>query len=332
MIEYLPYGEWCALDRRSSAPTFFARPAWARALCDTRAGVEPCAARVNVGGVRATIPALRSITKGLHFSELVGFPLGGYTCVLGDDGNPLPEALAQAALDELARHVDLLRVVLWPLGPQPRLHGARVLQHETAVIDCSGGFDDVLSRIRGVTRRMAGQAERRGVTCARSNATPDDLNDYFEILREASIGWGLPRPPISLELLRAVFARGGNDAELWFASAEGRRIAGGVVLYGREELFFWSAAMRRADSAFRPSNALNLRLIKAACDRGVRWYNLGASEGLDGVARFKHDLGAQGIEYHTQSARRPVYGMYERVRAAIASSKRGSRAVVAPTA
>lgn len=332
MIEYVKYDEWCAADRRGGAPTFFARPAWARALCDTLPGVEPCAVRVDAAGERVMMPALRSVTKGLRFSELVAFPLGGYTCVLRSDGSLAPENLAREALERIARETDLLRVVLWPLGPQPRLRGAQLARHETAVIDCSAGYDEVLSRIRGVTRRMAGQAERRGVTCERAQGTPADLEAYFEILREASVGWGLAKPPISLDLLKAVFARGGRDAELWFAWAEGKRIAGGVVLYGREELFFWSAAMLRAYGTFRPSNALNLRLIKAACERGVRWYNLGASEGLDGVARFKHDLGAQGIEYATQSTRRPVYGMYERVRAAIAPQKRGQRAVVSPTA
>jgi CelD/BcsL family acetyltransferase involved in cellulose biosynthesis len=323
MIEHLHYDEWCSADRRHPAPTFFARPAWARALCDTLEGVEPFALRVRIGSRRVLVPGLRSRTRGLRFQEIIAFPLGGYTCVMDEQGNAVDEPLAREALERLSKHIDHMRVVLWPLGPQPELRGAKIQHYETAVIDCSGGFEHVVAGIRGVTRRMAGQAERRGVECVRSTSI-DDLDDYFEILRDASVAWGLPKPPISLELLRAVFVRGGADAELWFACVDGERIAGGVVLYGSDELFFWSAAMRREFGKLRPSNALNLRLIKAACERGVRWYNLGASEGLEGVARFKHDLGAESRIYVAQSTRRPMYGVYERMRGALLPSGRSA--------
>ena len=57
----------------------------------------------------------------------------------------------------------------------------------------------------------------------------------------------------------------------------------------------------------RPSNALNFALLRAAAERGMRWYNLGSSEGLPGVARFKKDLGARDIAYHEITlARLPV--------------------------
>jgi hypothetical protein len=164
--------------------------------------------------------------------------------------------------------------------------------------------------MRGVTRRMVGQAIRRGVSCELQAADRRGLDLYYDMLREASTGWGLTQPTISRVLLDAVAARGGEDVELWFAMLEGEPIAGGVVLFGSDELFFWSAAMRREFSRFRPSNALNARLIERACERRVRWYNLGASEGLSGVERFKTDLGAVGIPYSRLTARTPAYRAY----------------------
>jgi lipid II:glycine glycyltransferase (peptidoglycan interpeptide bridge formation enzyme) len=150
------------------------------------------------------------------------------------------------------------------------------------------------------------------VTCER--APVQELDTYYELLCEASRGWGLARPTISRDLLHAVFARGDGDAQLWFARVDGAVAGGGVILYGTDELFFWSAAMRRDFARFRPSNALNLCLIAQACARGVRWYNLGASEGLEGVARFKHDLGAEAVPYGEWRFAAPRFSFYHRAR------------------
>jgi len=317
MIEQLSVDEWCRFDREHPAPTFFARPAWALALSDASSTLTPAPLRVRVDNRWFMVPAMHSRTRA--FLHYVAFPLGGYTCVLDECGDPAGAEDASRVLVWLSERIDHFRFVAWPLGPQPRVPGAQVTSYETAAIDCSLGFDAVLGNIRGVTRRMAGQAERRGVICERSSDIAD-LDDYYEILREASAGWGLPKPPVTYELLLAVLQRGGSDAELWFATLEGERIAGGVVLYGADELFFWSAAMRRDFGRYRPSNALNLRLLRAACDRGVRWYNLGASEGLSGVARFKQDLGAEPVVYAEYSSRRAAFAVYERMRGVFAGS------------
>ena len=175
--------------------------------------------------------------------------------------------------------------------------------------------------MRGVTRRMAGQAERRGVTCERASIR--HLPEYYDILTEASQGWGLARPPVSYDLLHAVLKRGGEDAQLWLAHVDGTTIGGGIIFFGSDELFFWSAAMRRDYSRFRPSNALNVALLREACSRGVRWYNLGASEGLEGVARFKSDLGATDVPYVELIARRTAFRLYLNVRQAV-TRRRGS--------
>jgi hypothetical protein len=49
----------------------------------------------------------------------------------------------------------------------------------------------------------------------------------------------------------------------------------------------------------------------------MSWYNLGSSEGLPGVARFKRDLGADAIPYSEFKLARTPYKLYKRVRRAI---------------
>lgn len=69
----------------------------------------------------------------------------------------------------------------------------------------------------------------------------------------------------------------------------------------------------------RPSNALNFALLQAAAARGMSWYNLGSSEGLPGVARFKKDLGASAVPYAELTSARAPFKLYRNVRRALAA-------------
>lgn len=299
---------WERLDAASPAPTFFARPAFARALERAFPHLEAAPLSVRYRGKSYIVPAVRTRNR-MRPRFISAFPFGGYSCVLGEDGVPADAATSTAVLRDVASQAGL-SYVAWPLADQPELDGFEYDTYETAVIDCAGGLEAALAGMRGVTRRMVGQALRRGVTCELHPADARGLDTYYAMLSEASIGWGLERPTIPRALFDAVAHFGGDGMELWFAMLEGEPIAGGVVLFGRDELFFWSAAMRREFSTYRPSNALNARLIERACERGVRWYNLGASEGLSGVERFKSDLGASALTYHRITSRTPAYRAY----------------------
>jgi CelD/BcsL family acetyltransferase involved in cellulose biosynthesis len=311
-LEQLSPETWSAFDEAHKAPTFFARPAWATALAQTVPALQAAALRVHVDGEPYVLPTVHAAGRRIPFREYLAFPLGGYTCVLDEHARVASSSATEAVMASVAQQVDRLNVIPWPLAPAsaPAQSAARV--HETAVIDCSDGFDAVMKRMRGVTRRMSEQALRRGVVCARASAR--ELPVYYEMLKETSARWPSGRPTISYALFARVLQYGGDDAQLWFARVDGRAIAGGIVLFGAQELFFWSAAMDRNAAHYRPSNALNVALLGAACARGVRWYNLGASEGLRGVERFKTDLGAESILYREYDLRRPAFAWYERAR------------------
>jgi CelD/BcsL family acetyltransferase involved in cellulose biosynthesis len=312
MIEQLSLGQWQAFDGVHPAPTFFARPAWAMALADVYPNVEPALLRVRETPRDAIlIPTVRMRGGALRWKEFCAFPLGGYTCFMHEDGTLATEAAAERALHHVERFVDTATIIPWPLGPTPAAPAQT--RHETAVVDLKNGLDAALSRIDGKYRRMAGQAERRGVVCSRSEDA-DAADTYYGLLSESAKRWGIPEPTERKGLIEAVLRFGGDSAEVWFARAEGRPVAGGVVFYGSQELFFWSAAMLAEFGRLRPSNALNYALLHAAAARGVRWYNLGSSEGLPGVERFKLHLGAQPVPYSTLHLSRIRYKIYTNVR------------------
>jgi CelD/BcsL family acetyltransferase involved in cellulose biosynthesis len=316
VIEPLNIPDWQAFDAEHPAPTFFARPAWALALAHAYPHLKPNPVWVTCPGKRVLIPLVRSAGGRLHWRELVGMPLGTYTCALGEDGAPVQGDEFEAAIAALTRSCDALVLVPWPFAPTLRTHALHRTSHDTAAIDLSAGIDEVMRGVAGVTRRMAGQAERRGVECrpCRSGLA---VGTYYGILREAAERWGLARPTFPKELLEGLVTYGGPDVEIWLAECNGHPIAGGVVLFGSQELFFWSAAMRQEFAQLRPSNALNLSLMRMAAERGIRWYNLGASDGLPGVERFKRGLGARTVPYAALSHQSKAFGVFSRVRASM---------------
>ena len=313
-IAPLAADEWAAMDRRS-APTFQARPVWALALADANPALQPAPLVCTLSdGSRCVVPLVRS-RGGLGWRIYSGTPLGGYTVVLNMDGSLADYGRTAASFaGVLARAGDSVTLTPWPLAPMdaPDLRVTATM-HETAVIDLSEGAAAALARMDGKCRRMAGQAQRRGVTCSRSTR-PDAVDRYYAMLEESAVRWGRDAPTFPKRLLEGLVARGGDAVEIWFAEFEGEAIAGGVMLYGGEEANFWSAAMRSEFGTLRPSNALNVALISAAAERGVRWYNLGSSEGLPGVARFKEGLGAQTVRYVTWKNERRGYRLYRSLR------------------
>lgn len=317
MIERVALEDWVAFDAAHPAPTFFARPAWSMALATAFAHMSPHAVRVRTDEGWAIVPLMHVGGGRLGWKELVGMPMGAYTCALLEDGQPVSAPAFAEAAAEIARHCDTVTLIPWPLGPVPEPPNWRALPHETAAIDLSIGYDAVVRGVDGVTRRMAGQAERRGVVCEPAASAALGVATYYGILRESSERWGLKRPPFPKELLEALISLGNGSAEIWLAQCDKHPIAGGVVLYGSQELFFWSAAMRYAYARMRPSNALNFALIRHAATAGVRWYNLGASAGLPGVERFKRGLGARNIAYSELHREGAAFGVYTRLRSSL---------------
>lgn len=317
MIERLSLEEWQVFDAQHPAPTFFARPAWAMALAQAHPALQPAPLRITLAdGTVIVLPLMQMAGGSLRWREYNGFPLGAYTCFIRSDGSLATAEQCNEAVYALRSFADSVSLVPWPLAEGPAVSGGAL--HETAVVDLGNGIDAAMAGVAGIFRRMAGQAERRGVTCAPSRDA-NAVDDYYALLRASAKRWGIGEPSISKHLIEALVALGGNDVEIWFARAEDRNIGGGIVFYGSQEFFFWSAAMDAEYGRLRPSNALNFALMRAAAARGMLYYNLGSSEGLPGVAKFKDNLGAREIPYRDLAIARTPYKLYTSVRRALAA-------------
>ncbi|HEY1729325.1 MAG TPA: GNAT family N-acetyltransferase [Candidatus Baltobacteraceae bacterium] len=301
--------EWRAFDACHPAPTFFARPAWGLALerVYPRFAAEPTL--FNLAEGEAIFPLMHSNGR---FTSYEAMPLGTYALPLLPDGRPADAKMAQAIVhDIVAQDADEFSCAFWPLAGYSEFGLGETRAYQTSVIDLSEGADAAVARFKGVARRMAGQAVRKGVSVSCESGA---IETYYGLLEDSARRWGRGAPHIPLKLFQAVVELGGDDVEVWIARYRGEAIAGGVMLYGSTEAFFWSAALRAEFADLRPSNLLNVQMIRAAADRGIRWYNMGASEGLSGVARFKESLGAEPVDYTALLWQSPAYRRYLRLR------------------
>jgi hypothetical protein len=323
VIYPLTMQEWKRFDAAHPAPTFFARPAWALALMRAYPHFRPYPVCVGDSSGDLVVPLMQVTGGTLGWKAFVAMPFGSYTCGLRDDGTLATPAAFSRALAAIARECDSLNVTPWPLLSVDPMPAWRRTSHCAAVVDLEGGAEAAIRGFSGVSRRMAGQAERHGVECRPCDSPGVAATTYYAILREAAGSWDQGHPPFGKELLEALIAHGDGDVEIWLAQCDAHPIAGGVVLYGAAEAFFWSAAMRRSFARLRPSNALNVALVKAAAARKKRWYNLGASEGLPGVERFKRGLGARMLPYGEFQREGVAFAVYSRLRGSLLRARDG---------
>lgn len=236
-------------------------------------------------------PLVRVIRRVSSLSMALGMPLSL-------EGTPLPLAGAVQP-----GHIRALFGVLQGCGTLELSGGAggsppavgRVTASVTHALDLVEGFGAVWSHaFTAKNRNMCRKAERSGVSVA-LESTSEGAAGYHALYAASARSWGHTEAPYPGKLFTALVSSG--HAELWLARLAGELVAGALLLRGSDDLLYWSGAMNREYRSVAPSNAVIRAAIEAACDRGVRYIDFGASAGLPGVEAFKRSFGAQPREY-----------------------------------
>jgi Acetyltransferase (GNAT) domain len=291
-----PIAQWLELDKTAAAPTFFARPAWAIAIGHVFQHLEPCPLACELdNGVVAIIPLSRARSR-LGWKVYHGMPFDGYTAVV-TSGGPLDNQTAGMVVNRVLHAGDEVMLNLWPFQLPTQINASVHVAAETSALNIGSSVETARSAIASKSRRMAGQAERKGATCSIERGN-DAVAIYYSLLREAaSERWHRSAPTIREDLLSEVVSLGGEAAEIWVVRYEGQPVSGGVALYGNKEVSLWTTATKPGMEILRPHNLLHATIMEHAGRRGLDWYNLNSSSGLEGVLRFKHALGAKSYPY-----------------------------------
>jgi len=320
-FELIDVEAWEELNEQYAPPTFYARPAWAKAIAQVFPQFTPATMRCQLDdGTDAIVPLMRESSGRLRWKVYHGMPFGSYTAVLGH-GKPVKPSLAARVFEGLLTLGDSVRLHPWPLT-KPTVNPANVWNvEETSIIDISGGVEAALSRIGSKSKRMAGQARRRGVSCSiERGAAAIDL--YYGLLEEASRDrWHLETPRLPKEFIQQVSIEGKDSVEIWVARFLGEPVGAGIALYGSEEVLLWTTVMRHGMENLKPHNILHADIIEHAARRGLLWYNLGSSAGLAGVLRFKASLGATSLPYDVLGHESSLYRTGKAIRRVLGSAR-----------
>lgn len=301
------------------AYSFFQTPCWARILTDSGLEKESGAWLFQYGQREALLPFTGSQNL-FGWKGYKSMPFGTYGGILVNKESAVGrgEDFAGALIQDLRR---VSRFVHWVITPgyfsHLELPGIEI-SNTTHCIDLHGGAQTVWKGFPCSTRNFVRQAERAHVEVQFDNSV-NAFYDYYEMLENSAKRWGKTTPGKPWKLFQAISERATPDmVRLWLARVDKNLVAGALCVYGRGEVFYWSGAMYKELARTRANNLLHWWIIRDAIERGYTWYNMGASDGLPGVRRFKEGFGAVPVRYPTYilTARglRPAYQLLLSVR------------------
>ena len=230
-------------------------------------------------------------------------PYGLYAPVCAD------RERAQALAEFLSRapgRASQVRVQLNPLcseagrmEEQAAALGWRVLPRETHLLDLRPGLEALRRGYHATKRNQVAKPVKvdSRIALARTEA---DLLPYFEVYAHSLQRWGRagawPYPrQLFLDLLDSPAVR------IWTHQVQGRLACAVVILECRHQALYWQGVSRidEDQKSAHPMVRLMDTVIQDLCARGVPVLNLGASEGLPQVRRFKEEFGARPAAYST---------------------------------
>ncbi len=171
-------------------------------------------------------------------------------------------------------------------------------------VDVANKSDEQLSAdLNQLWRRNIKKAEKAGVVVR--VGTREDLQAFHAVYVEtAERDHFRPRPVEYFERYWDAFASSGDRMRLYLAEINGEVAAATIWIRVGARAWYSYGASTTAHRDYRPSNAIQWRMLRDARDAGAEVYDLrGISDTLDeshplfGLIRFKLGIGGQAVEY-----------------------------------
>ena len=291
-----------------TAPLVFQRPAWTRAVAAARGKRHEFAVvRAHGGGVvQAWLPGAVHRRMGLPVFEAM--PMGGYGGWVA--------AAALSAVEEAQLTREWLAGAAWPIVvltgwpgrcealpapptsswlPARWTSSLQPRRFETHLLDLAGDDAAMLQRVRPRMRGYLRQFEQLGFEFS-IGRDRDAMIDCHRWYQRGSREWQVAAASLMPQAFFAAMA-GEDGAEAWSLRWQGRPVGAALFLVGRNEVQYQASGTERIDAPVSAMEALLWLAARHYREHGHSTLNLGASAGLDGVARFKVKFGARPVHY-----------------------------------
>ena len=163
-------------------------------------------------------------------------------------------------------------------------------------ISLEQGEDSIYKKFSRGARRSLNRADEKGVVVRRIQ-TEEELKSYFGVYRSTLRRWGdATRVTFPERLFKIMFHNGGDAVKIWVAEKENKVIAVLTLVYWNRMVHGFHAAALKEYFDCCPNNILHMEAIRDAIKNNYRYYDFGASGGMEGVIRFKESMGAEKRE------------------------------------
>ncbi len=164
-------------------------------------------------------------------------------------------------------------------------------------ISLEKGEDAIYKNFSRGAKRSLNRADEKGVLVRRIQ-TQEELKSYFKVYRATLKRWGDDtRVTYPETIFKTMFHNGGDAVKIWVAEKEDKVIAVLTLVYWNGMVHGFHAAALKEYFDCCPNNILHMEAIRDAIKNNYRYYDFGASGGMEGVIRFKESMGAEKREF-----------------------------------
>ncbi len=252
-------------------------------------------------------------------------PLGLY-CAVADAPAEVDGLVALA--DRAQRSASRVRINVNPLdrrGGEIARRTARcgftTESNETHLLPLRGSIDDLRAGYHATKRHQVQRRARLASTIVQADCATQ-LDDYAEVYGASIVRWGLDGPTYPRSLFDALLAC--PSVRIWMNYVEGRLACAMIVLRCRRYALYWQGVSRNDDGqkAAYPMVRLMDTVLQDLLAAGIPYLNLGASDGLPTVRRFKEEFGARPASYPALVYESPLWRALRGARAALFRTSR----------
>jgi CelD/BcsL family acetyltransferase involved in cellulose biosynthesis len=279
---------WGRFVARHPLATPFHHPGWASLVANCYGFRAFAVATTSATGeIRAGLPVIE-VRHLRGEPKWVSLPFTDYCPPLLSA--PQEEADLVSAVRRASQAAGIRRVVVRaPLAGTART-SATAFRHGIAL---EGDPARIFAAFPSKTRTHIRQAERKGVTVRRA-AHPEDLVDIFYRLHLRNRRrLGVPVQPRRFFRMLWESMIGTGLGLVLVAEASAQPVAAAVVLAWNGTMIGKFIASDEGAWALRPNNLIVWHAVKAACERGCRWFDFGRTDaGNEGLRAYKRSWGA----------------------------------------
>jgi hypothetical protein len=168
--------------------------------------------------------------------------------------------------------------------------GLNARRDPTRVLHLTGDHDATFRQYNTTIRNQVRRSMKSGLK-VRSASSSSDVRQYYQMHAALAASKAF-RTHYPLELFQRLVGPGGSG-HLFVAEYEGRIVAGGFFFWDGCSVVYWHGGADRNYNHIFPTCGLCDTVIRWAGENGARFFNFGASAGIDSLDTFKSFWGAK---------------------------------------